>query len=64
MNLEEIKAAIENGENVYWKQTSYKVIKDKIGQYLIIYLNDDSCIGLTWADGITLNGKKEDFFKQ
>jgi hypothetical protein len=37
----------------------YEVIKDKIGQYLIV-CKTGYCVGLTWKDGTTLNG--EDFY--
>lgn len=61
MNLQEIKTAIEEGKNVKWGNTSYDVIKDTKGQYLIKHAGGH-CIGLTWADGVTLNGKEEEFF--
>ena len=51
--LAEIKAAVDNGQTVYTDSALYTVIKDDKGQYLI------KCghhyIGLTHADGITLN---------
>ena len=61
MTLTEIKEAISNKERVYWSSLSYEVILDSKNQYLILH-NSGSAIGLTWADGITLNGKEEDFF--
>lgn len=60
MNLQEIKQAIEEGKKVYWSNLSYEVIKDNIGQYLI--KSGSHCIGLTWADEVTLNGEEKDFF--
>lgn len=62
MNLQEIKQAIADGKKVYWSNESYEVIKDKIGQYLIYRRLNEYCIGLTWRDGTTLNGKESDFF--
>jgi hypothetical protein len=62
MTLDEIKAAVERGETVHWANTGYRVIKDSIGQWLIICDHNQSCIGLTWMDGVTMNGKPEDFF--
>jgi hypothetical protein len=62
MNLNEIKQAVNNGINVYWKNKGYRVIKDKCNQILIVYYPNNHAIGLTWTDGITLNGKEEDFF--
>ncbi len=62
MTLEEIKSAIENGKIVHWKHSGYIVLKDRIGQYLIECLSNGHCIGLTWLDGVTMNGKEEDFY--
>ena len=65
MNLAEIKSVIDNGKKVYWSNTAYQVIKDKIGQYLIGYDiggRSENYIGLTWQNGTTLNGKETDFF--
>ena len=63
MTVEEIKQAIEDGKNVYWKNNAYKVIKNqKNGELLIKCQSNNSCIGLTWADETTLNGKEEDFY--
>lgn len=62
MTLEEIKTAVDNGQRVYQTHKGYEVIKDKLGQYLITYKYNDYCIGLTWRDGVTLNGKEEEFF--
>jgi len=60
MNLEQIKQAIADGKRVFWASALYEVIKDSKGEYLIKC--GGSCIGLTWADGKTLNGKESDFF--
>lgn len=62
MTLKEIKQAIAEGETVCWAIPSYRVIRDNIGQFLIICLLNGHCIGLTWRDHITLNGKEHDFF--
>jgi len=61
MTLDEIKQAINEGKPVYCGNTSYQVIKDSIGQYLIAYM-PDNYIGLTHKDGKTLNGQESDFF--
>lgn len=61
MTLNEIKQAVEAGKSVHWSNTGYQVIKDNIGQWLIVCANGHA-IGLTWADEVTLNGKEEDFF--
>lgn len=55
MNLQEIKQAISEGKKVYCDTLAYEVILDSKGQYLIKC--GSHCIGLTWADGVTLNGK-------
>jgi hypothetical protein len=62
MTLIEIKQAVEAGRTVHWASTGYVVIKDSIGQWLIRCLFNGSCIGLTWRDGVTLNGRESDFF--
>ena len=62
MTLEEIKTALSNGKPVFWKHEGYRVIKDGLGQYMICCLNNHSCWGLTWRDGITMNEKEDDFF--
>ena len=65
MTLEKIKKALADGKKVYWTHKGYEVIKDSVGQYLIVYHRggkDMMCIGLTWSDGVTLNGKEEEFF--
>lgn len=65
MNLEQIKSAIEDGKLVYWSTESYRVVKDKKGQYFIGYnigQRGENYIGLTWQDGLTLNGNESEFF--
>jgi len=62
MTLEEIKQAIDDGKTVHWSNPSYVVVKDNLGEYLIKCTSNDHCIGLTWADGVTVNGKPDQFF--
>ena len=62
MTLQEIKSAVNQGKNVYWKNTAYKVVKGDFNQYLIVYKH--SAIGLTWLDGVTMNGAESDFFTE
>jgi hypothetical protein len=62
MTLEQIKQAIAAGVPVHWSNSAYDVILDSVGQYLIRCNLNDSYIGLTWRDGVTMNGKEEDFF--
>ena len=60
MNLEQIKKAIELGERVCWSHTGYEVLLSH-GEYIIKH-EGGHIIGLTWLDGVTLNGKEKDFF--
>ncbi|MEL7177411.1 MAG: hypothetical protein AAGK28_12905 [Pseudomonadota bacterium] len=62
MTLEDIKAAVDAGQTVHWANTGYVVHKDRLGQYLITYVPNDSCIGLTDRSGHRLNGKETEFF--
>jgi hypothetical protein len=62
MTLQEIKRAIADGKKVYWTNLGYEVIKDSLGEYLVICHSNNHCIGLTSRDGIKVNGKEEDFF--
>ena len=62
MTLTEIKAAVESGKTVYAGSPGYIVLKDQVGQWLIKYRGSDYCIGLTHQDGVTMNGKPEDFW--
>lgn len=62
MTLTEIKEAINQGKKVYWSNLLYEVVKGK--EDYLIKCSNSSVIGLTWADGATLNGKEEEFFTQ
>ena len=62
MTLDDIKAAVDAGQIVHWANTGYVVHKDRPGQYLITYLPNGSCIGLTDREGHRLNGKEAEFF--
>lgn len=64
MTLDEIKSAIADGKTVHWKNDSYDVILDSKNQYLISCWRNGSCIGLTWTDGVTMNGKESDFYTE
>lgn len=60
MTLDEIKSNVLSGNRVFWVNTSYEVIQDKHGEWII---NHVLCpIGLTWSDGKTMNGKENEFF--
>lgn len=62
MNIEDIKAAVDAGKSVHWANTGYVVRKDRLGQYLIVYLPNGSAIGLTNRAGTQLNGAEDAFF--
>ncbi len=62
MTLDEIEAAIDAGQTVHWANTGYVVHKDRLGQYLITYVPNGSCIGLTDRSGQRLNGEEAEFF--
>jgi hypothetical protein len=63
MKLAEIYRAIDEGLMVHWQNKSYEVVpSSKAGSYLIRCQATDHCIGLTQADGATLNGKEGEFF--
>ena len=61
MTLQEIKASCLSGKTVHWTNKSYRVIKDSKNQWFILH-DGGNCIGLTWADDKTLNGREEDFY--
>ena len=62
MTLDEIKSAVDQGRKVYNGHKGYEVIRSKYGEYLIHYRGSEWYIGLTWKDGVTMNGKEEEFF--
>ena len=63
MNLEEIKKAVTEGKKVHWASEAYIVVNPNGGtQWLIKCVLNNHCIGLTWLDGKTMNGKESEFF--
>ena len=62
MNLEQIKEAIAQGRKVYWSNHNYEIIRDSVPQYLIHCTMNDNYIGLTHMDGVTMNGREDQFF--
>lgn len=64
MTLEEIKQAVLSGKTVHWSNHSYKVEIDYVGEGcpFVICSDDGRFIALTWSDGVTLNGKEDDFY--
>jgi hypothetical protein len=73
LTLQQISEAVDAGHTVHWQNSSYTVRKgpahdDAPGnaanpalRYVIAHAAG-SCIGLTWRDGVTLNGKECDFY--
>ena len=62
MTLQEIKAAVLAGRTVHWKNDAYEVTRDRVGQWFIVCRFNGSLSGLTWADGVTMSEKPEDFY--
>jgi hypothetical protein len=66
MTLEEIKEAVRGGKRVCWSNRAYDVIlyvfPSGEEQWLIKCNLNGHCIGLTWMDGVTMNGEEEQFF--
>ena len=63
MTLQEIKVAVMAGHTVHWANTAYIVkYAPAIDEFLIHCLLNETCIGLTWRDGVTMNGREDQFF--
>ena len=63
MTLQEIKTAVLANQTVHWANTLYVVkYAPRIDEFLIYCLLNDTCIGLTWQDGVTMNGREDQFF--
>jgi hypothetical protein len=66
MNIQEIKSAVDAGKTVKWANAGYDVIKDSLGQYLIVYAPSGHCIGLHGLEGTEyanrLNAAESDFY--
>lgn len=67
MSLEEIKAHVKAGETVYHQSQAYEVrcwsSKSGEDRFVILCTLNNHAIGLTWLDGVTVNGALEDFFR-
>ena len=65
MELQEIKNELAKGNRVFWSNKNYEVIKSKYTQeYLVKCHLNDSYHGLTWRDGVTMNGEPKDFYME
>ena len=61
LTLEQIKTAVDNNKTVHWANNGYIVKRSNKGDYYIQH-HSGNYIGLTWQDGVTLNGKPEEFY--
>lgn len=61
MNLQEIKAAVLAGHTVHWMNEGYRVITDG-SAWWVVFLSNNSCVGLTLDDGETLIGYEINYF--
>ena len=65
MELAEVKTAVLAGKTVHWASSAYVVTHagdDAHRGFCIVCTLNDSAIGLTWRDGVTMNGDAEDFY--
>jgi hypothetical protein len=68
MTLPEITKAVDNDKTVCWESDNYHIVPAGYRNdynskaYDIKCQSNNNRIGLTWADGKTLNGKPEQFF--
>lgn len=63
MTLSEIKEAVLSGKTVHWKNGAYRVTySPRTNSFLIECVLNGDCTGLTWTNGVTMNGEEKDFF--
>lgn len=62
MTIDQIKAAVDQGKTVCWVHEGYRVLRDRLGQYLVRYERNNCCWGLTDRSGTRLNGLECQFF--
>ena len=62
MNVNEIKAAVNAGKNVCWAGDAYEVKKYAGDDWCIVCSINGYTVGLTWRDGVTLNGDENQFY--
>jgi len=61
--LADIKDAVRAGKSVRYGNDLYKVVETRQGDdFQIVCLWNGYTIGLTHTDGVTMNGKIEDFY--
>ena len=64
MTLKEIKKAVSEGRRVYCGNKGYEVMDGGKAGLLINCTANGYAIGLTHADGVTMNGKPSEFFTE
>lgn len=62
MTLAEIKEALDKNIEVYYKNQNYVITRSGDKYFIMCLDGHDYTTGLTLDDGITMNGKDEDFF--
>ena len=63
MTLDEIKAAVLAGKTVHWANSLYVVTySDKTKKFNVVCRDNQYTTGLTHRDGVTMNGKPEEFY--
>ena len=65
MELAEVRSAVLAGDTVHWASSAYVVTHagDDVDRgFCIVCTLNDFAIGLTWRDGVTMNGDAEDFY--
>jgi hypothetical protein len=65
MTLEEIKKAVDQGKEVFWRHSGYRVVagtQKASGEYFVVCTENQYTVGLTWRDGKTMNGSEIDFY--
>tara|TARA_R110000868_G_scaffold308380_1_gene569889 strand:- start:159 stop:356 length:198 start_codon:yes stop_codon:yes gene_type:complete len=62
MTAQEIKTAVDNGKNVHWINSNYIVTKDNLNQYFVKCIDNNSLVGLTYKNGITLSEDENKFY--
>ncbi len=65
MTLQEIQEAVRAGKIVHWMNDGYTVRCTTYrsgGEQWLIECQNGHCIGLTWADDVTMNGKPNEFY--
>jgi len=62
MNIDEIKAAVDEGKIIHWGNDNYVVIKNNGGRYKIKSKEDNSCINLSWLENPASSIREDEFF--